>query len=87
MTMSINLPSELQDFIRAEVSDGVAVDETEFLSKAVELYRHMKERHAELLAQVERSREQARRGDVAELDIEEIIDRGTERLAQEGITD
>ena len=73
MKMTVNLPSDLQAFIQAEVSEGVATDEAAFLTKAVELYREMKQRHAELRAQVQRSREQADRGEARPLDMDSII--------------
>ena len=47
----------------------------------------MSGRHAALKADVQRSMAEADRGEFAELDVDAIIARGTERLVGEGITD
>ena len=87
MTMSVTIPPELEPFVEAELASGAFASEAELIAKALELYRQMKKRHEELRTEVGRSLDEAKRGDVAELDVEQVIARGYERLAQEGITD
>ena len=87
MVMSVSIPSNLQQFILGEVAAGAAGSEAELVAKALELYREMRSRHSALAADVQRSLAQADRGDVAELDIEATIARGTNRLASDGIRD
>jgi Arc/MetJ-type ribon-helix-helix transcriptional regulator len=85
--MTVAIPSSLQGFIEREVAAGEAGSEEELVTRALELYREMRARHAILKADVQESLAQADRGEVAELDIEAIIADGTQRLAKEGITD
>ena len=73
MSMTVQLPAEIEAFVRAEVADGAATDETDFVSKAVQLYREMKERHTELRSHVQHSLDQARNGEVSPLDMDGII--------------
>jgi putative addiction module CopG family antidote len=67
--MSVSIPSELRPFIEQELASGKFRNETELVTAAIELYREMQSRHAELKGQVQRSLEQADRGDVAPLDM------------------
>jgi Arc/MetJ-type ribon-helix-helix transcriptional regulator len=83
----VTIPSELEPFVAAELASGAVSSEAELIAKALGLYREMKKRHEELRAEVKRSLGQARQGDVAELDVEQVIARGYERLAKENITD
>jgi Arc/MetJ-type ribon-helix-helix transcriptional regulator len=87
MTRSVVIPSELQPFVQAEIASGAFRDEAHLVAKALQLYRDLKARHTQLRTDVQRSIEQAERGDVDELDIEQTIARGYDRLAQEGIAD
>ncbi len=73
MSMSVQLPAEIEAFVRSEVADGAAVDEAEFVSKAVQLYREMKERHAELRDHVQMSLQQAGDGGASPHDMSAII--------------
>ena len=87
MTMTVSIPSNLQDFIQQAVAAGDAGSEEELVTRALELYRQMCGRHAALKVDVQRSMAESDRGEVAELDVDAIIARGTERLVGEGITD
>ncbi len=87
MSMSVSIPSELQPFIQQELANGQSKSEEELVAKALVLYQEMKSRHNELRSRVQRSLEQADRGELAELDIEVVIARGYERVKSQGITD
>jgi Arc/MetJ-type ribon-helix-helix transcriptional regulator len=87
MTVSITIPADLQPFVQTEMSTGRFENEGQLVTKSLELYREMKQRHDELRAQVQQSLEEAARGEVEEFDVEAIITRGRERLAREGVTD
>lgn len=83
--MSVSIPSELQPFVQQELANGESKSEEELVAKALVLYQEMKNRHNELRSRVQQSLEQADRGEAAELDIEEVISRGYERVKSEGI--
>jgi Arc/MetJ-type ribon-helix-helix transcriptional regulator len=87
MTMTVAIPSNLQDFIQQVVNAGEARSEEELVARALELYREMRARHATLKEDVQRSLAEADCGEVSELDVEAIIARGTDRLARQGIAD
>lgn len=77
---------ELESFIRQELSEGHFDSETELLTRALEVYRTLKQRHDTLRATVNSAIAEADRGEATPLDIETIIAAGYERLADEGIT-
>ena len=70
MSMSVSIPSELQPFIERELATGKFRDEQDLVAKALTLYLELQERHEVLRTKVQRSLEQANRGEVAEFDIE-----------------
>jgi len=72
MSISISIPAELQPFVKQELAAGRFRDESELVTAALELYREMNLRHAELRSQVKRSLDQADRGEVAPLDMDSI---------------
>ena len=79
-------PPELESFIQQELSEGHFDSETELLTRALEVYRTLKQRHDTLRATVNSAIAEADRGEATPLDIETIIAAGYERLADEGIT-
>ena len=85
MSMSVSIPSELQPFIQQELANGQSKSEEELVAKALILYQEMKTWHNELRSRAHRSLEQADRGEAGELDIEEVIARGYERVKSRGI--
>jgi Arc/MetJ-type ribon-helix-helix transcriptional regulator len=87
MVTTVDIPSDLDSFIRREVALGAAGSEEELLIRALELYREMRQRHEELKARITQSLDDAKRGDVANLDIETTIARGIDRLTAEGFKD
>ena len=84
MPMSVSIPAELQPFIEQELASGEFQDESELVTKALELYREMKTRHQELRTRVQHSLEQADEGQVAPLDMEAIKDSLREELDESG---
>ena len=72
MSLSISIPSELQPFIEQELATGRFRDESELVTAALELYREMNRRHSELRGQVQRSLDQADRGETVPLDMDAI---------------
>jgi Arc/MetJ-type ribon-helix-helix transcriptional regulator len=87
MGMTVVIAPELEPFVEAELAGGAIGTREELVAKALVLYREMKNRHEQLREEVARARAEAAAGDVAPLDIEDIIGRGYERLAKDGITD
>lgn len=83
MAMTVELPHEIAAYVRAEVAEGAAADEVQFLSKAVELYRELKTRHEDLRARIEKSSQQAERGDAAPLDTEATKAEARRRFEQQ----
>ena len=70
MTVTLQLPEEMEAFVRAEIAQGAAEDEADFLAKAVEMYRELKNRHEDLRSQVQESIAQYERGEARSLDTE-----------------
>jgi Arc/MetJ-type ribon-helix-helix transcriptional regulator len=82
MVMTLQLPEEVETFIRAEVAQGAAVDEAEFLAKAVEMYRELKASHEDLRARVNESIAQYERGEVRPLDTQASQAEARRRFSQ-----
>ena len=68
MAMMIELPADVEAFVRAEVERGTAPNEADFLVRTVELYRELTAKHENLRARVQKSVAQAERGEIAPLD-------------------
>ena len=87
MTVSITIPADLQPFVEAEISTGRFENKGQLVTKSLELYREIRQRHDQLRTdQVQQSLDEAARGEVEDFDVEAIIKRGRERLAHEGLT-
>jgi len=71
--MTLELPAEIEAFVKAEVAEGAATTESDFVAGALELYRELKARHVDLRSHIQRSLAQARDGEVSPLDMDEII--------------
>jgi Arc/MetJ-type ribon-helix-helix transcriptional regulator len=69
MPVTVAIPSNLEAFVQQEVATGAVGSEQELVTRALELYREMRQRHAELKAKVDQSLDEAERGEVAPLDI------------------
>ncbi len=77
---------ELEAFIQQELSEVHFENEAELLTRALEVYRALKQRHDALRATVNTAIAEADRGEATPLDIETVIAAGYERLTNEGIT-
>lgn len=71
--MSTAYPPEILKFIEEEMAAGHYEDETALITEALEVFRELKQRHAELSQQIQQSLEEEKAGRVAALDISEII--------------
>lgn len=83
MTVTLQLPDEIEAYVRAEIARGAAEDETDFLAKAVEMYRELRHRHEDLRAQVDESVAQYERGEVRPLDTEAAQREARQRFSQD----
>jgi Arc/MetJ-type ribon-helix-helix transcriptional regulator len=72
ITTRLSYPPEIEAYVREQLAKGRFADESEFATAAFEVYRELEQRHCELKADIQRSLEQAARGEVAPLDIGEI---------------
>jgi Arc/MetJ-type ribon-helix-helix transcriptional regulator len=82
MTVTLQLSDEIEAFVRAEVARGAAADETEFVAKALEMYRDLKLRHDDLRDRVQESIAQYERGDVRPLDTRATQTEARRRFSQ-----
>jgi len=85
--MSIDIPAELEAYVQQELATGAYGTREELVRDALSVFRELRERHAALRADVQHAIDQAERGEAYEIDIEDLIARGTERLAAKGIAD
>lgn len=83
MTVTLQLPEEMEAFVRAEIARGAAEDEADFLAKTVEMYRELKHRHEDLRVQVQESIAQYERGEARPLDTEATRREARRRLSQD----
>ena len=82
--MPMTYPPELEQFVQQELANGRYQSEDELVIAALSVFREMKQRHDELRRDVQRSIEQADRGEVEELDIDAIKAELTEELDEKG---
>ena len=68
----INYPPDLEQFVAEQVATGMFRDREEFAVEAARLYQEMEARRAQLKADIQIAIDEADRGLVAPLDIEEI---------------
>jgi len=85
--MTIDIPPELEAYVQQELATGAYRTREELIRDALSVFRDLRERHETLRADVARAIAQAERGEACEIDIDELIARGTKRLAAKGITD
>ena len=82
MTVTVQLSEEVEAFVRSEVARGAAVDEADFLAKALEMYRQLRSRHDELKPRVQESIAQYERGETRPLDTEATQTEARRRFTQ-----
>ncbi len=71
--MSTGYPPEILKFIEEEMASGHYEDESALVTEALEVFRELKQRHAELKQQIQQSLEAEREGRVMPLDIDAIV--------------
>lgn len=82
MAVTLQLSEEVEAFVRAEVARGAAAHEADFLAKAVEMYRELKDRQDDLRVRVHESIAQYERGEVRPLDTEATKTEARRRFSQ-----
>jgi Arc/MetJ-type ribon-helix-helix transcriptional regulator len=71
--MSTGYPPEILKFIEEEMASGHYEDESALVTEALEVFRELKQRQAELKQQIQQSLEAEREGRVMPLDIDAIV--------------
>lgn len=71
--MSTGYPPEILKFIEEEMASGHYEDESALITEALEVFRELKQRQAELKQQIQQSLEAEREGRVMPLDIDAIV--------------
>jgi Arc/MetJ-type ribon-helix-helix transcriptional regulator len=85
--MSYHFPSDVAELVRQEMAICGYDSEDELLRSALQLHREVKAREVQLLAEIRLGLEQANQGLARPVDVQALIDRCTQRLADEGIRD
>ncbi|MEZ6035538.1 MAG: hypothetical protein R3C17_20775 [Planctomycetaceae bacterium] len=81
--MTRTFPTDLNQFIQDELQTGGYADEDAVLTAALEVFREVRHRHAELRDRVQESLAQARRGGATPLKMDDIRQSLVNRLAQQ----
>lgn len=85
--MSYHFPSDVADLVRQEMAICGYDSEDDLLRSALQLHREVKAREEQLLADIRLGLEQADRGLARPVDVQALIDRCTQQLAEEGVRD
>jgi len=85
--MSYHFPSDVADLVRQEMAICGYSSEDDLLRSALQLHREIKAREEQLLADIRLGLEQAIQGLARPVDVQALIDRCTQQLAEEGIRD
>ena len=80
--MNRTFPTDLNQFIQDELQTGGYADEDAVLTAALEVFREVRQRHAELRGRVQDSLVQARAGDATPLDMDSNQQSLTSRVVQ-----
>jgi len=81
--MTRTFPTDINQFIQDELQTGSYADEDAVLTAALEVFREVRQRHADLRGQVQESLAQAHAGGATPLDINEIRQSLTNRVTQQ----
>ncbi len=81
--MTRTFPTDLNQFILDELQTGGYADEDAVLTAALEVFREVRQRHADLRARVQESLAQAYAGQATSLDMDEIRESLTNRVTQQ----
>jgi Arc/MetJ-type ribon-helix-helix transcriptional regulator len=81
--MTRTFPTDLNQFIQDELQTGDYADEDAVLTAALEVFREVRQRHAELRGRVQESLAQVHAGKSTPLDMDEVRQSLTNRLDQQ----
>ncbi len=81
--MTIDVPTELQQYVEEQVATGVYASERDVIADAVRVLRELRERHDALRQDIQAAVAQSRKGESEPLDIDEIKAEGRRRLGQD----
>ncbi len=81
--MTRTFPTDLNQFIQDELQSGSYADEDAVLTAALEVFREVSQRHSELRGRVQESLAESHAGEATPLDLDEIRQSLTNRLAQQ----
>ena len=81
--MPRTFPADLNQFIQDELETGDYANEDALLKAALEVFREVRQRHAELRSRVQGSLAEARAGEATPLNMEETKQKLVNRLAQQ----
>jgi Arc/MetJ-type ribon-helix-helix transcriptional regulator len=81
--MPRTFPADLNQFIQDELETGDYANEDALLTAALEVFREVRQRHAELRSRVQESVAQARAGEATPLNMDETKQKLLNRLAQQ----
>jgi len=81
--MNRTFPTDLNQFIQDELQTGGYADEDAVLTAALEVFREVRQRHAELRGRVQESLAESHGGEATPLDMDEIRQLLTNRLTQQ----
>ncbi len=80
--MSVTIPAEFEGFVERAVASGRYRSEDEVLANALRLLSERERRWQSLRDDIQAGLDDIESGDVAPLDVEDIKQRGRERLAE-----
>ena len=81
--MNRTFPTDLNQFIQDELQTGGYADEDAVLTAALEVFREVRQRHAELRGRVQESLAESHGGEATPLDMDEMRQSLTNRLTQQ----
>ena len=84
--MPTTLPPHIAEFVAEEVASGKFADQSAVVTTALEVYRELKQRHADLHDRIQTAVQQAERGEAEPLDMESILNELEQELDAEGQT-
>ena len=80
----LQVASDLEDYVRQKIESGEFASREELANEAIRAYREMETQYQQLRADVQRSIEQADRGEIEPFDIEAVKVRLTAELDPRG---
>ena len=81
--MTRTFPTDLKQFIQDELQTGGYADEDAVLTAALEVFREVRQRHAELRGRVQESLAEAHTGAATALDMDAMRQSLTNRVTQQ----